>query len=113
MPSVTKWLHIERLCGRYSLSRRVPASLPWQLLGLENGPIVPPLQVSCAAKMGAPQKAPFQSLNRKVTLGREEPGAQWSPSPDTEEMEMSYWGAALVLIIAMSGRGDERREGRG
>jgi len=27
-------------------------------------------------------------------------------------MEMSYWGAALVFLIAMSRRGDERREKR-
>lgn len=27
-------------------------------------------------------------------------------------MEMSYWGAALVLLISMSRRGDERREER-
>lgn len=37
-------------------------------------------------------------------------GTQWLPSLDTEKMEMSYWGSALVLLIAMSRRGDERRE---
>lgn len=67
--------------------------------------------MSCTAKTG-PLKGPF-TASIGNWLGERGAGTQWPPSPDTEKMEMSYWGAALVLIIAMSGRGDERREGRG
>lgn len=75
--------------------------------GLQNGAIVSPLQVSCTAKTG-PLKEPF-TASMGSWLGERGTGTQWPPSPDTQKMEMSYSGAALVSLIAMSGRGDEGR----
>lgn len=64
--------------------------------------------MSCTAKTG-PLKGLFRASIGNW-LGERGTGTQWPPSLDTEKMEMSYWGAALVLLIAMSRRGDERRE---
>ena len=66
--------------------------------------------MSCTAKTG-PLKGPFRASIGNW-LGERGTGTQWPPSLDTEKMEMSYWGAALVLLISMSRRGDERREER-
>lgn len=63
--------------------------------------------MSCTAKTG-PLKSPFRGSIGNW-LGERETGAQWPPSLNTEEMEMSYWSAALVLLIAMSRRGAEGR----
>lgn len=76
--------------------------------GLQNRAIVSPLQVSCTAKTG-PLKEPF-TASIGSWLGERGTGTQWLPSLDTQKMEMSYLGAALVSLIAMSGWGDEGRE---
>lgn len=75
--------------------------------GLQNRAIVSPLQVSCTAKTG-PLKEPF-TASIGSWLGERGTGTQWLPSLDTQKMEMSYLGAALVSLIAMSGWGDEGR----
>lgn len=70
MPSVTKWLHIEKLCGGFF---SLPLGASFSALaaaGLQNGAIVSPSAGELhSQKNGAPQRA-FHSLNGKLTWGK-------------------------------------------